>query len=209
MPQMWVELTANHRVSTGGKYKDYHAGDRIYVSQFHAMQWINAGMAIPVERVLITTEIPSGTCGIVTPDVESVKSVVKDKAPVIVPGSAIFQRTLYLDSASHFRLDLLGAGFKIIEKWQCAAPLWSYTELAASVGTEEEQNRTRAIIKDLRVPMYDTRVLFVRDCKDTRKLMALWKKEQEAGGDKRLAFLRALYQVKPTICALPTVWVWG
>jgi hypothetical protein len=36
--------------------------------------------------------------------------------------------------------------------------------------------------------------------------MAVWHEERKTG-DEGLAFLRALYQVKPTILALPTVWV--
>ena len=206
MPNMWVELTAIQRMDRGGRIRTLHPGDRVYISLFHALNWINSGTAVPLDKIFTLTGSPSGNCGIVTKQVEIVRSIVKNEIQVIEPGHAIFQKTLYLDGPSCFRFDLLTAGFNIIERWQCAVPLWSYTELANQIGTEEEREKTRVVIRDLRVPYYDTRVMFVRDCQDTRRLMELWGQERIAGGDDRLAFLRALYQVKPTICALPVEW---
>jgi hypothetical protein len=103
------------------------------------------------------------------------------------------------------RPDLFQAGFNLLARWQAAAPLWSYTELACHVGSEADREATKAVIRELRVPLYDTRVLFVRRCDDTRRLIELWLAECKRG-DARLAFLRAMYQVKPVLCALPAQW---
>ena len=59
------------------------------------------------------------------------------------------------------------------------------------------------MIRDLRVPMYDTRVIFAKLTPDTARLIKIWN---EIEGDRRLAFLQALYKVKPFILALPANW---
>jgi len=50
--------------------------------------------------------------------------------------------------------------------------------------------------------------VFVRRCPDTRRLVETWHAERARfpSGEDRLAFLRALYIVKPLVCDLPTVW---
>jgi len=66
---------------------------------------------------------------------------------------------------------------------------------------------TEEVIHDLRVPVYDTRVRFIRRNRTTERLMGLWYEERQQG--EALAFLRALGRVqpKPLICALPAEWV--
>lgn len=119
------------------------------------------------------------------------------------------ERVLYLDPSAPLKLDLIPAGFRFLDRFEVCAPVWSYDELAEHLGTEEERERTREVIHDLRIPVYDTRVLFLRWTDSTRDLMLLWHEEMEAGGDERLAFQRALYQVKPLILPLPTTWIHG
>ena len=36
--------------------------------------------------------------------------------------------------------------------------------------------------------------------------MEIWKEEMQYGEDKRLAFLRAYYRIKPRACVLPRSW---
>jgi hypothetical protein len=50
-------------------------------------------------------------------------------------------------------------------------------------------------------------LLFVRDSPDGRRFLDTWIAECGNGGDERLAFLRALYLVKPLFCALPRSWL--
>jgi len=96
--------------------------------------------------------------------------------------------------------------FKLLQRWQVAIPLWNYETLAAQVGTEEERERTKAVIRDLRVPLRDTRLVFMRRCAQTRELTNVWREELTNSTDERLAFLRALYRIKPVICDLPASW---
>ena len=53
--------------------------------------------------------------------------------------------------------------------------------------------------------MYDTRLIFARNEPEIVKLFDLWQKE----GGGVLAFLRAVYTVKPFILALPSTWTLG
>ena len=126
----------------------------------------------------------------------------------VVPFSGYlpFPKTLIWETSLNLRGGLVFAGFKLLEKWQVAVPLWDYNELACHVSDETDREATARIVRDLRVPMYDQRMVFMRRCKDTQRLLELWCRERREEGDDRLAFLRALYVVKPTVCALPASW---
>ncbi len=116
-----------------------------------------------------------------------------------------WERTLFLDPAiGRVPWGLLARGFGFLTTWEAAAPVWSYETLAADVATGDERKATEALIGDLRVPLYETGLLFVRRCENSERLLNLWREE---GGDERLAFLRALYQVKPLFLALPRSWL--
>jgi hypothetical protein len=118
-----------------------------------------------------------------------------------------FERTLVTVPGARVPFELLPAGFGLLEKWDAAVPLWQYTVTAESVGTPAERERTRAVIHDLRVLLHAVELLFVRDNEPGRALLAAWANECAAGGERRLAFLRATYTVKPRLCVLPTSWL--
>jgi hypothetical protein len=109
-------------------------------------------------------------------------------------------RYLIWDMGAKLNHDLILTGFSLLKGWQLAVPLLNYDTLAGNVGTPDEQAETKAIIHDLRVPVYDTRVIFARQCQETRRLFKLWDGSQ-------LGFLRALYQARPIVNALPPRWV--
>jgi hypothetical protein len=118
-----------------------------------------------------------------------------------------WERTLFLDSqVGRVSWGLLPRGFDFLARWEAAAPVWSYETLAADVATGPERERTQALVGDLRVPLYETGLLFVRDCEGGRALLKAWQAED---GEPRLAFLRALYRVKPLFLALPRSWLVG
>jgi hypothetical protein len=118
-------------------------------------------------------------------------------------------RTLFLDPSIHVPWGLLNAGMDFLDNWEAAAPVWSYETLIADVATGTERRITEALIGDLRVPMYATELLFVRDGEGGRALLAAWQEEIVAvpGGDARVAFSRALYRVKPLFVQLPRSWL--
>jgi hypothetical protein len=103
--------------------------------------------------------------------------------------------------------DLVPFGLRFVERWDIAVPLWRYGVLAADIGTPEERARTQAVIRDLRVLLYCHELLFFRDDAPARDFLAAWRDECATGDERRLAFLRALYRVKPRLCALPCNWM--
>jgi len=117
-----------------------------------------------------------------------------------------FDRALIVEPGMTIPWRLVDYGFHFLERWDAAAPLWRYGELAETVGNSADQKRTAKIVRDLRVPLYAHELLFARGTGDGRALLDAWMSERDGGGDARLAFLRALYQVKPRFCALPRSW---
>lgn len=119
-----------------------------------------------------------------------------------------FERTLIWDPVAPLRLAMVPHGLRFLDRWQIACPLYSYRLLARDIGTDEERERTARVIHELRVPVYDYRVLFVRRCAETLRFMGAFQEESDCGEDDlRLPFLRALYRVKPLMLALPQQWL--
>lgn len=117
----------------------------------------------------------------------------------------LWERTLIVEAGTRIPFDLLPAAWGFLERWDAAVPLAN--QLAASAGTAEERRETQAVIRDLRVPLHATELLFVRRTSAGQALVAAWREGMADGGDKQLAFLRAVYQVKPRLCVLPVSWL--
>lgn len=117
-----------------------------------------------------------------------------------------FDRALIVAPGTVVPWDLIGHGFHFLKRWDAATPLWRYGKVAADVGAPAEQKRTQKITRDLRVLLYAQELLFVRNSPDGRALLATWEQEMAGGGEPRLAFLRAVYRVKPLFLALPRTW---
>ena len=162
-------------------------------------------------RVDVDRQIVPGSGAVLTAESPSMKAALQSMGVPVheyAQGELPYDRTLLWDPEAMLKLDLVPAGMRFLDRWQVACPLWSYTELARDIGEEDEREETARVIRDLRVPVYDTRVLFLRRCQDAEALLETWRSEQEAmRGDLRLSFLRALYRVKPLILALPTTWI--
>jgi hypothetical protein len=116
-------------------------------------------------------------------------------------------RTLIWQSDIRLRIEFIAAGFGLLERWEIAVPLLSAQGLASEIGSESERAITADVVHDLRVPVYQPGVLFVRKSEATQELLTVWQAEQMKGKDDRLSFLRAVYQVKPLILALPATWI--
>jgi len=115
--------------------------------------------------------------------------------------------TLFIAPGTLTPWDLVAAGFHFMVRWDAAAPLWRYGVTAENVGTPAERKRTQGITRDLRIPVYAPELLFVRNSADGQRLVKTWRKECEGKADERLAFVRALYIIKPRFCVLPRTWL--
>ena len=117
------------------------------------------------------------------------------------------ERTAFVSPGVEVPWGLLGAGFGFLERWDAAAPLWRYGVLAQDAGTAAEREHTQLLTLDLRVPLYEPGLLFLRRSEAAQSLLNVWRAECAEGADERLAFLRALCQVKPLFLALPRSWL--
>lgn len=200
-----------YAINTEGRQQAYHPGEVVYVGKQIAKQWVAEHRAELLPPPPDCDDM-AFSCGVMvrTVDVESAQVALAGAYPQlsVTQGSGLnFSKTLLLDGQLSPRSVIVGLGFNLLKAWQVVAPLWSYTELARHVGSEKERTLTQAIIRDLRVPLYDTRMVFMRRCSTTLALLDCWRDEMVEGGEERLAFLRAIYQVKPTVCAGPTTWL--
>jgi len=116
-------------------------------------------------------------------------------------------RCLFASSARVIPWHMVGAGYRFLNAWDAAAPLWRYNVLAGDIGEPGERARTEKIIRDLRVPLYAPELLFVANTETGRELVRVWREEARGDADERLAFLRAMHLVKPRLCTLPTIWL--
>jgi hypothetical protein len=196
-----IQLTSSKYITVNGQQRSFEPGDWVYVGKQTARDWIAAGQAIDPFANMKSVEAPPGSVGMMLfgkgPDPDIKVSVSRDAA-----WEMRWEYTLFLDTTAPARRELIPAGFGLLKRWQMAVPLWDYRYLAASEGTEKLQERVKSIIHDLRVPLYDTRMIFAARCRETEMVMEMWQAE----GGTRLAFLMALYRVKPFVRALPCTW---
>jgi len=132
----------------------------------------------------------------------------RDKLPVMQGAYSPppFEKTLFVMPKTTVPFDLLPAAWHFLDRWDAAVPLWRYGVLAEDVGTPSERKRTVAVVRDLRVLLYSHELLFVRNNEAGNALMTAFVDELQYG-DARLAFLRAMYRVKPMVCVLPVTWL--
>lgn len=197
---MWVRLLSIQYVSENGRLITKRPGEWIKVGRQQATSWLATGEADRPDMPDLDA-LPG--CGVVltggSPSVSlSGLEMVKADKPRLE-----FTRTL-LWSGINFRGDLLAAGFQSLDTWELAMPLLSYEVLARDIGSDRDRQRTEKLIRDLRVPLYDVRLMFMRRCDTTRRLLDAWLAEK---GNRSLAFLRALYRIRPLVLALPVTWV--
>lgn len=206
---MYVQLLADRQIDVDGGARLYHRGDWVDLGKQTALRWIAEGSARVSEPSRLP--MPEG-CAIVTRGNPLVTEQYLKASGYTLPllselqNRSNYQRILLWESSYKLRGELLPVGFGFLERFEVAAPLWSYRELAADLGDSAEREATRTVIRDLRVPCYDPRLLFLRCCPTTDQLLAEWPRDR---GDERLSFLRAIYAVKPLILALPVNWERG
>lgn len=93
------------------------------------------------------------------------------------------------------------------DAWEGAGCLMAGLRLANTYGSAEEQAHTLAALGDLRVPLYDTKLLWMRKTEATEDLLAAWSEELADGADEAHAFARALYARRVLWFTLPPDWV--
>lgn len=197
-------------ISHAGSMKTYYPGDWVEVGKQDARAWVADGSAEILRPDIKTETFDFAECGIVLTDGEynayrqaKINIDVKRAPPLLQ-----FSKTMIYDGTfGRARDDLIPTGFKMLDKWQIVVPLHSYTELACEIGTAQDRQITKDVVHDLRCMVYEPRFMFARKCQDIERLLHLWQEEKKCGQNDKLAFLRAVYQVKPLILAVPVTWI--
>jgi len=209
---MWIQLLAMKRIDVRGKMQAFHPGQWVNVGKHDALRWIanNEAIAPTKEKVALTRG-----CGIVAegdPLDETMQTAIGPvqaehiKAMIGEPQLA-YDKTLIWHPSLNLNSGLIPVGFHLLDTWEVAVPIYDYDELANNVGDEADRERTAAVVHEMRCLLYDPRLVFVRKCPNGQALVDAWMAEREQGDDDKLAFLRALYAVKPFIVALPITWL--
>lgn len=208
---IWLQLKTARMLEIRGVPTHFKPGDWVEVGKHTATRWIAEGIAHTPKP--LTELIPAGS-GIVYPAAQGFGSTLSTfKLPMMTwdqfrkHGDLPFQRTLFIGSDKLARPMLLPVGFNLLTKWQMVCPLHGYTSLAGHFGSEAERKKTEAIIRDLRVVVYEPHLLYVRRNKTTEEFMRMYLAELDGGKDRHLSFMRVLYQIKPQICATPASWL--
>jgi len=218
MGKVWVRLLTSKTLPDDHNHMQrYLAGEWVAVKKQTARLWVASGQAEILRSDIRAKVVSLASCGVVITggDVgagqELITSRFGDQLDVQTgPPSLPYPQTLLWDVGTPLRTELMMVGFhRLTSGWQVAAPLWRYRKLASGIGTPEDQELTREVIHDLRVPVYESGLVYVRRCPQTQDLIDAWMAERERGKSDKLAFMRALYQTKPIICALPVTWIAG
>lgn len=219
---MWVKLKTVKNVIMRGQSCTFHAGDIIQVGGALAKEWLADNTAEELDMALqlsgkLATE---PTAGMVIRG--GVSQTIRDKLAQVQNLQLTFtdpddwqpvlpysENVLWTPSFD-LRLDLLLIGFKLLHKWQMAVPLVDYETLAMRVMcSDKERTYTETVIRDLRVPLRDPRLVFIRRCDAMRVFVAHWQEERMRFGNKtheQLALLRTIYTECPVVCDLPASW---
>jgi len=198
---VWVQLTQSKYITKQGQQRLFQPGDWVDVGRSTAREWIADGTAIARDVNLMKVSAPAGSCGIM---MFGSKTEIEAGVPCSLDGDweMRWERNLFLQGATPVQPALIPVGFDLLRTWEVAVPLVDYRMLAQDEGDEKDRAYTATVIRDLRVPMYDVRLIFMRRCEASDALLEQYLAE----GLGRLGFLRALYRVKPLILALPVTW---
>ena len=203
---MYVRFKTTKHIEIRGKMKAFRKGDWLDVSEQTARLWIADGTAEQLEYPKDWLKEETGI--LVKGDMSKaeyqmapwLKNLEIREGDVDLP----WQHTIIWDTTAVFYAHILPCGIYQLQTWQLAVPLYDYDTMACDIGTEGERKATERVIGDLRVPLYDTRLMFIRKDDETIELIERWKEE---AGEQKLAFLRALYKICPFILPLPVTWV--
>jgi hypothetical protein len=202
---MWIKLLTPQTIEIGGTARHYYPGDWVNVGRQYAMYLVhNHSAEIPGPKY--AEEIFSDNCGLVVWGGGGWTGELPDGLPVVETDTPEirFEKTILVHEITSLAIGWLASGIATLDIWEIAVPLMDYSILAQSVGDDEERQRTKGIIRDLRVPLYDIRCMYIRRTENTMRLIETWIDDP---GDRALTFLRALYCIKPFILALPPTWM--
>lgn len=205
---MWIILKSKQVIPVNGASRTFNPGDWVDIGKQTALLWISQGNA-ELPHLEELRKFVIGGSGVVTDHKEllckRIQDVLRDfpveEGVICLP----FDRTVWIDSTLVLRIEMIPIGLMMLDTWEMVVPLLDYKTLAIHDPNEREKETTRAVIRDLRVPLYDTRFMFIKRTITTEALIDQWRSE----GKTSLGFLRAVYKHKPFILPVPNTWTQG
>jgi hypothetical protein len=211
MGKVWVQAIGRIYYEKGGIQEVVQPGDWAEIGRHQARMLLARGIVkIPrADRHVMTVD--HACSGIVAraPTIPEIDLDAKLQVTCGVPDTT-FNFTMIWEPSLPVTTRVVELGLSRCreseaEGWEVLAILTNI--LAADVGDNEEQAKTKQMVKDLRTPVYEPRLLWIRRTSSTEKFVGLWADELASGADEHHALLRSLYQSKVTIRALPTNWL--
>jgi len=208
---VWVQLKSCQNIERRGRQVHYQPGDWVDVGKQLALRWIAQGAAW-VPEICVSAFINTRDTGVVITAHHKVGATAlgdfKDQLNVeFGEPRLLWTNNLFWNPQQPLRPELIPIGFHLLQTWQVACPLLPYEKLANTVGNREDQERTKELIHDLRVPLYSPHLIFAKRCDDVQYMMDCWDEERVDSGCAELSLLRAIYRAKPLVLALPATWV--
>lgn len=214
MTKVYLQAQTICRVEENGQEVAYYPGDWFECGKHQARQLEAEGSAIIKNLDKRRLVLDLAGCGILVLDGDEGAQIEAERLAAQYmldiesgPPNLPFPRTLILGDCKPVSR-LVPVGFAWLDDgWQLAVPMVDMETLAEDVG-DAKGDGTEFIVHDLRVPVYDTRLVFVLRCPETAAMIEQWANERQAGSDQ-LAFLRSLYQATPVWTPLPPSWIEG
>lgn len=204
----YVQLLGPEQITRKGSPVNHVAGEWVEVGGQKAQDLIARGRAVSPKGIASGVDVSKYV-------IVSSSDKVRQWMAQTLPGLKSFStlppdnkgfRCLHLAPDSFVNPMLIIDGFRILDHWDVAIPVIDYRQLACHIGDEAEREETQKVIRDLRVPVYDWRVMFSKQSENAKELLRTFADEAKTG-NKYLAMLRAIYRVKPYLLPLPQHWI--
>lgn len=217
---MHVRLNEAKSIRRKGQIQHYEPGDWVQVGRHLGLQWLAEGSAsIPGLENVEALAGDLETCAVLVRGSVALAKPIRSKYWGLTiekwGGTLIKERNLVWNPQEiMLSPDQAIVGFARIaetsgdyDDWDVAAMLLSDQAMAVHFGNKAEQQKTKKVIGDLRVPVYNTAAVWLRNTARAKQLVAAWWTEVDKGANEHHAFLRAVYSTQPLICTLPAGWV--
>lgn len=216
MALKWVRcLKPINRTDEQGKKHAFYKGDWFQARNQEIRKRLSLGEIELATSLGQTRVFRVEDCGVITSDSKILESHLglHGKGLDITYSSDFILKYPYnlFWNGGKLRTELLPISFELLRKWEIAIPIGNFDILAESAGTPADRALTKAVLGDLRVPLYNVRQIYAKRCPAVKQLFKTWKLEKAkiTGGDSRLSFIRALYVNPLLILALPPSWITG
>ena len=147
--------------------------------------------------------LSKGLC-IYNPDNNSLDFVekIKSKYDLKIGELFDFDINMVYTPNKEINLELIRFCFDWMNKWEIIAPFGQYNILIKDIVEKHDVEYLESIMWDLRVPCYDTRIIFLKNLPHIKEFWKIYMEETEKLHDNRIAFSVALWKIKPMILTL-------